>query len=93
LNFLAPKIRGLWDLQRSPKKQSGDILDNGSNDFDYISAIYGDCTGDICKAVWEHAAVSEMRSANFVTNSFADINKTVILSRGNRPKQIHAEIS
>jgi hypothetical protein len=38
MNILAPKNRGPSD---GPPKQN-DFLKNGSNNFDYISAIYGD---------------------------------------------------
>jgi hypothetical protein len=34
----APKI---GTLQMGPKIQKGEFLKNGSNDFDYISVIYG----------------------------------------------------
>jgi hypothetical protein len=39
LNIPAPKS-GV--LQIGPKIRNGDFLENGSNDFDYISLIYGD---------------------------------------------------
>jgi hypothetical protein len=29
-------------LQMSPVKQNCNFLENGSNDFDYISGVYGD---------------------------------------------------
>jgi hypothetical protein len=29
-------------FQMNPQKQNGDFLENGCNDFDYISVSYGD---------------------------------------------------
>jgi hypothetical protein len=39
MKILAPKIGA---LHTGPKKQHGNFLENGSNSFGYISAIYGD---------------------------------------------------
>jgi hypothetical protein len=39
LNIPAPKS---GTLQIGPKMQNGDFLENGSNDFENISVIYGD---------------------------------------------------
>jgi hypothetical protein len=38
-NILAPKTGA---LQMCPKKQNGDFLENGSNDFEHILVSYGD---------------------------------------------------
>jgi hypothetical protein len=38
MNILVPKI---WSCQIGHKTQIGDFLKNGSNNFDYISLIYG----------------------------------------------------
>jgi hypothetical protein len=40
MNILAPKYESFSDELR---KQNGDFLENGYKDFDYISALYGDC--------------------------------------------------
>jgi hypothetical protein len=39
MNILHPKNGA---LQMGPKKQNGNFLENGSNDSDEISLIYGD---------------------------------------------------
>jgi hypothetical protein len=39
LSIPAPKIEA---LQVSPKRQNDDFLENVSNNYDYISIIYGD---------------------------------------------------
>jgi hypothetical protein len=56
--------------------QNGDILERGSNDFDYISVVCGDhvpkktCTGDIFRKITECILGAETRSANFLKTCF-----------------------
>jgi hypothetical protein len=81
MNILVPEI---WALLGS-HKQNGDILENGSKDFDKISVIYRDHCAKwnsipgIFGKITVRALGSQTQNANFVENYYTDTD--YILSR------------